>query len=194
MLPYDQTAKNYANFAKGQKAKDGEFNYKVNYGVLGVMFTETDCKNDTGKKIVDCEAKLAITNEFFGAMNLDQIPTGAASPAESANAWWGKTKSSVPLKSFMEGLDTREFFAYNGSLTTPPCWEGVRWTVLKNAMPISANVMTLIKRNFGGNVNFAGYRGNNRVIQPRKNRDLFYNGASSLAVSMVAATAALLAF
>merc|ERR1711957_705908 len=54
--------------------------------------------------------------------------------------------------------------------------------------------MALFKRNFGGNVNFAGYRGNNRVIQPRKNRDLFYNGASTLAVSMVAATAALLAF
>lgn len=58
MLPYDDTAKNYSSFKKSQKAKDGDFNYKVNYGVLGVMFTETDCKGDSAKKINDCEAKL----------------------------------------------------------------------------------------------------------------------------------------
>jgi carbonic anhydrase len=48
----------------------------------------------------------------------------------------------------MESLDLSQFYAYDGSLTTPPCWEGIRWTVLANALPIGKNVMNLIKRNY----------------------------------------------
>jgi len=45
MLPTGATASAYKKFAAGQKAKDGDFNYKVNYAVLGLMFRETDCKD-----------------------------------------------------------------------------------------------------------------------------------------------------
>jgi carbonic anhydrase len=48
----------------------------------------------------------------------------------------------------MESLDLSQFYAYDGSLTTPPCWEGIRWTVLANPLPIGKNVMNLIKRNY----------------------------------------------
>jgi len=33
--------------------------------------------------------------------------------------------------------DTDEYFNYSGSLTTPPCSEGVRWFVMKNAIEFS---------------------------------------------------------
>ena len=35
-------------------------------------------------------------------------------------------------------LDLTNFYTYKGSLTTPPCTEGLRWVVLKDIQPISA--------------------------------------------------------
>lgn len=106
MLPTGKTADSHKRFAAGQKAKDGDFNFKVNYAVLGVMFRETDCKDEAGKNILNCESALSTTNAFFDSMNLQDIPTGRASPAESKNAWWGKTKPTVPLDALMKAINT----------------------------------------------------------------------------------------
>ena len=52
----------------------------------------------------------------------------------------------------------RDYYRYNGSLTTPPCSEGVRWFVMKN--PVTASKSQIKK--------FAHvmYHPNNRPIQP----------------------------
>jgi len=46
---------------------------------------------------------------------------------------------SVFLKGFLHGIDTEEFWSYDGSLTTPPCTEGIKWSVLKDVQPISSD-------------------------------------------------------
>ncbi|MBC7452974.1 MAG: carbonic anhydrase family protein [Massilia sp.] len=40
----------------------------------------------------------------------------------------------------------REYFTFMGSMTTPPCSEGVLWLVMKQAMPASAAQMALFSR------------------------------------------------
>lgn len=34
-------------------------------------------------------------------------------------------------------VDTEAFWSFDGSLTTPPCTEGIKWTVLKQIQSIS---------------------------------------------------------
>ncbi len=66
-----------------------------------------------------------------------------------------------------KGIDTllpknREYYRFNGSLTTPPCSEGVRWFVMKDYSTISKAQV----KEFLGAVHHA----NNRPIQPMNAR------------------------
>ena len=43
----------------------------------------------------------------------------------------------VPLRELPIVASDKDYFRYNGSLTTPPCSEGVRWYVLKKILTVS---------------------------------------------------------
>ena len=43
--------------------------------------------------------------------------------------------------------DTRDFFTYEGSLTTPPCSEVVTWLVLREPLKISEREVRCFHRN-----------------------------------------------
>lgn len=47
--------------------------------------------------------------------------------------------------------NTLEYYRYNGSLTTPPCSEGVRWMVMKDGLEISAEQVEAFTALFGEN-------------------------------------------
>jgi len=53
---------------------------------------------------------------------------------------------------------TRDYFSYSGSLTTPPCSEGVKWIVLKTPIEASAEQIAIFKDRVGETTN--------RPIQP----------------------------
>lgn len=75
----------------------------------------------------------------------------------------GETTES-PLTVFEAGVlpPTREYFRYNGSLTTPPCSEGVTWMILKQHMTASADQISRFQQRIGPLTN--------RPVQPHNAR------------------------
>jgi carbonic anhydrase len=59
--------------------------------------------------------------------------------------------------------DDRTYLDYEGSLTTPPCTEGIRWIVLKSAMGLSGEQL-------GAYVSLPGMTPSNRPAQPLAGR------------------------
>ena len=53
---------------------------------------------------------------------------------------------------------SKDYFLYNGSLTTPPCSEGVRWFVMKEAITVSKAQFEAFRQAVGSP--------NNRPVQP----------------------------
>lgn len=78
------------------------------------------------------------------------------------------------ISSFLRSLDTNDFWHYDGSLTTPPCTEGIKWTLLKSVQPISARQLKYFNDMWKDNHDFAEGRGNNREVQPLNGRKIFY--------------------
>ena len=58
---------------------------------------------------------------------------------------------------------TLGYYTYTGSLTTPPCSEGVRWMVLKTPSPVSAREV---------NVFATRYPNDARPVQPLNGREV----------------------
>ena len=48
------------------------------------------------------------------------------------NLWDGGDEVVIQVESFLRNVDFSEYWNYPGSLTTPPCTEGIKWTVIKD--------------------------------------------------------------
>lgn len=60
---------------------------------------------------------------------------------------------------------TEEFYAYSGSLTAPPCTEGVTWLIAASPLSLSPEQIDAYQRLIGSNA---------RPAQPRNDRDLLH--------------------
>jgi carbonic anhydrase len=95
------------------------------------------------------------------------ITEGAENPFFSK--FWQQipAKEGPPVKTdiTINALDVvprnTSYYFYDGSLTTPPCSEGVRWVLLKQAITASRDQIAKIKTLFGPNA---------RPVQPLKDR------------------------
>lgn len=85
---------------------------------------------------------------------LDQLPTFRAARGEDPIG------ESFDYNEMVKGRD--EYFIYNGSLTTPPCSEGVQWLVMKRPIVASAKQIEYLH-------DLVGFD-NNRPIQPHNAR------------------------
>ncbi|CAF1347949.1 unnamed protein product [Adineta steineri] len=62
-------------------------------------------------------------------------------------------------------VNERSFIRYMGSLTTPPCSEGVIWTIFTNTIPINEDSVNQLRQNLMRKVY--------RPVQPLNNRSIF---------------------
>ncbi|MCY0964068.1 carbonic anhydrase [Parathalassolituus penaei] len=110
----------------------------------------------------DADGNLAVVGVMFreGEMNdtlqiaWDQLPMEASEP----EALTGTLNAARMLP------DNRDYYQFSGSLTTPPCSEGVNWMVLKGVVTASPEQL----KQFTAAVHHA----NNRPVQPLNARVL----------------------
>jgi carbonic anhydrase len=110
----------------------------------------------------DTEGHLAVVAVLF--------ETGAASPLiatlwKNIPAEKGKAQEFPSVSIQVQDLlpAERGYFTYTGSLTTPPCSEGVTWYVLKSHLTVSPEQVAAFSK---------FYPGNARPIQPTNGREI----------------------
>lgn len=64
----------------------------------------------------------------------------------------------------------RNYYTYSGSLTTPPCSEGVRWFVLKKPVFVSQAAIDHLHEVISEFENYEGFSDNNRPVRPLNGR------------------------
>ena len=105
-------------------------------------------ENNTGETvIVAVMVALGNRNPAFNTL-LHAIPASAGKAVELA-------KLIEPAELLP---DQRDYFRFNGSLTTPPCTEGVRWLVMKKPVSVSTKQLQTVAGALG--------QTNNRPVQP----------------------------
>ena len=94
--------------------------YKGTNGQLGAVIGIFFDRGDGGE----------YDNDFIASLNFDKAVPDPGYPL-----------TNVMLNDFLWKLDMSEYWTYSGSLTTPPCTEGIEWTVIKEVQPISLEQM-----------------------------------------------------
>lgn len=85
--------------------------------------------------------------------------------AELAEAWERMPHQAGESRALPDGLsaaallpESRDYYRLSGSLTTPPCSEGVRWLIFKEPIEVSAEQLQAFEEVIG--------HANNRPLQP----------------------------
>ena len=82
---------------------------------------------------------------------------------------------TLSVQGFLNSLNLENFYSYDGSLTTPPCTEGIKWAVLQKIQPISDEQLSWFTTRWAGNATFSAGNGNNRATQPLNKRTVWYS-------------------
>ena len=74
------------------------------------------------------------------------------------------------LKSLLAQVDFTRIYHYKGSLTTPPCTEGIEWFVVLEVQSATTAQAATFRALWEENPEYAAYLGNNRVTQELNQR------------------------
>ncbi len=158
-----------ADYAPGSSIVVGDDNYKL----LQFHFHSLS-ENAIEGELSPMEAHLVHANAagelaVVGVM----LTEGAANPLldrlwaytpSKANSTMAVPTASISVTDLLPG--STAYYGFTGSLTTPPCTEGVRWMVLKEAMTASPEQIAKFRRLFGD-------QNTNRPVQPLNGRVVY---------------------
>ena len=157
------------HYVKGTNGVDADGNSTMELGsVVGVFFDREAGGN---------EENPFLTSFFNSVDNIGENGQG-----------------KIELVNFLQSVDMSQYWNYPGSLTTPPCTEGILWNVMKNVQPISDAQLERFTKYLADDADFAEGKGNNRVVQNWNDRMVCYSGASSLLSAGAAILAVAAAF
>ncbi len=96
----------------------------------------------------DAAGNLAVVSVFFklGDENKELASLLAVAPASESKANLNTAFDAAALLP-----KEKEYYRFNGSLTTPPCSEGVRWLVMKEPKTMSQAQVDAFKKLMGNN-------------------------------------------
>jgi carbonic anhydrase len=108
----------------------------------------------------DKDGKLAVVAVMFreGAANEAVAAVWAKMPAKKD----GKAKPAAPINAGALLPKMRSYYSFTGSLTTPPCTEGVRWLVIEEPSTVSHQQVEAFEKVMGHH--------NNRPVQALNGR------------------------
>ncbi|XP_064460000.1 carbonic anhydrase 2-like isoform X2 [Ornithodoros turicata] len=96
-------------------------------------------KYDTADKAVHNTDGIAVLATFFqvgtNSRGLDTLAAHLSEITTPGNIYKGLPAEKVSLLDLLP-TNTNDFYTYEGSLTTPPCWEAVTWTVFRERSEI----------------------------------------------------------
>lgn len=105
----------------------------------------------------DDKGNLAVIGVMFNVGEVNPVLTAAWQNMPNK----ADTKNTIATPVNALGLlpNNQDYYRFNGSLTTPPCSEGVTWIVMKDAMTASQAQINQF-------VGAMGHTANNRPVQP----------------------------
>ena len=91
----------------------------------------------------------------------------------------------IHIEEFLKTINFSEYWSYEGSLTTPPCEEGIKWTVISHVQYISPEHLDRITSQLAGDPTYADGKGNNRDLQHLNGREVFFTLAARSLVNVM---------
>lgn len=110
----------------------------------------------------DAQGNLAVVALMFEQGGSNKLLEALWRQVPSAEG--GETHLAVPVAAADLLPSDRNYYRYSGSLTTPPCTEGVRWLVLKQPAQATVGQLGKVRQVIG--------HANNRPVQPTGARPL----------------------
>ena len=118
-----------------------------NFSVIGYMFDIDDG---------DASGNTTMIDELLKTYNLqspDKYDPSTEEPDEDDNSFNDTNDANDPehypmidIGKFFSDVDTVNFYHYEGSFTTPPCTEGVKFYIMKQIQPLTSKQLENIKR------------------------------------------------